>query len=290
MRALIQTATIGVLALVACDSPVGLHTGSLALRTARVPGAASVAVDRGQVTLSGPTSATQSAKQGQKLAFDTLDPGMYTITVEAFSGGTIGELGITSGVSVAAGQPEQASVTVGRPVPPGTVLDQDVTMATTVTLNTSNPVPGLTYTWTQTSGPTGAWSGPWTGTAPSLTAPADVVTLQYQLVASNGNKSAPPVTATIWVLQDVAHALWVSPTGDDAHAGTRAAPMATIQAAMDAMAAASTTGGAVYVAAGTYAQSLTLHPKVSVFGGVGPTPFPRQYAPQSPRIHGGAAA
>src|SRR2546429_8667504 len=107
MRALIQTATIGVLALVACDSPVGLHTGSLALRTARVPGAASVAVERGQVTLSGPTSATQSATPGQKLTFDKLDPGMYTITVEAFSGGTIVELGITSGVSVTAGQTAQ---------------------------------------------------------------------------------------------------------------------------------------------------------------------------------------
>ena len=66
---------------------------------------------------------------------------------------------------------------------------------------------------------------------------------------------------------DAARAFFVARTGDDANPGTREAPLRSIGAAI----VRAVPGGRdhVYVAAGVYAESLTLRPGVSVFGGYG---------------------
>jgi hypothetical protein len=167
--------------------------------------------------------------------------------------------------------------------------DQDVDRGELVTLHGTATDPDaqtLTFTWTQVSGPTvGALSGP----TPSFTAPSDVVTLAFDVVASDGSEQSPPDRVVIFVLEDKAHALWVAPSGDDANLGTRAAPKRTIQSAIDA---ANTAGleADVYVAAGTYAGSVTLRPNVSVYGGFAPGTFLRDAAANAAVVDGGTTA
>src|SRR3989449_4611518 len=166
--------------------------------------------------------------------------------------------------------------------------DQDVNRGELVTLHGSATAPGsaaLTYTWTQVSGPS---VGALSGATPSFTAPNDVVTLAFDLVASDGLDQSPPDRVVIRVLEDKAHALWVAPGGDDASPGTLATPKRTIQAAIDA-ANAGGFGADVYVAAGTYSGSLTLRPNVSVYGGFSPPPVLRGVAGNATVVSGGTA-
>jgi len=168
-------------------------------------------------------------------------------------------------------------------------LDQDVNRGELVALTATATDPdgqSLTLTWTQVAGPSvGALSGP----TPSFTAPSAVVTLAFDLVAYDGVDSSPPARVVVRVLEDKTHALWVATTGDDANAGTRAAPKHSIQAAIDAANAAGL-GADVYAAAGTYSGSLTLHSNVSVYGGYNPTTFLRDVAANATVVDGGATS
>jgi hypothetical protein len=146
--------------------------------------------------------------------------------------------------------------------------DQDRNRSETVTLDGSastGPV-GLTYEWTQVSGPdvTGG-AGKLSGVAPSFTAPSSVTTLEFDLRVSSGGTTSAPDRVVVFVLEDKAHALWVSATGNDANPGTRSAPKLTIQNAIDA-AAAEALGADVYVSAGTYA-AIWLASGTSLYGG-----------------------
>src|SRR6266550_2610522 len=167
--------------------------------------------------------------------------------------------------------------------------DQDVNRGELVALTATATDPdgqSLTLTWTQVAGPSvGALSGP----TPTFTAPNAVVTLAFDLVAYDGVDSSPPARLVIRVLEDKAHALWVAPAGNDANAGTRAAPKHSIQAAINAANAAGL-GADVYAAAGTYSGSLTLHSNVSVYGGYNPTTFLRDVAANATVVDGGATA
>src|SRR3989475_3356020 len=167
--------------------------------------------------------------------------------------------------------------------------DQDVNRGELVTLHGSATAPGsaaLTYTWTQVSGPS---VGALSGATPSFTAPNDVVTLAFDLVASDGLDQSPPDRVVVRVLEDQAHGLWVAPGGDDANLGPLAAPKQPSQAAIDA-ANAGGLGADVYAAAGTYSGSLALRPNVSVYGGYSPTTFLRDVAGNATVISGGPTA
>ena len=65
---------------------------------------------------------------------------------------------------------------------------------------------------------------------------------------------------------DLAHAVFVSPAGNDANAGTMTRPLRTLAAAI---AAADARDKDVYAAAGVYAEELRLASRVSVYGGYG---------------------
>src|SRR6266550_8308484 len=167
--------------------------------------------------------------------------------------------------------------------------DQDVNRGELVALTATATDPdgqSLTLTWTQVAGPSvGALSGP----TPTFTAPNAVVTLAFDLEVSDGVDSSPPARVVIRILEDKAHALWVATTGDDANAGTRAAPKHSIQAAIDAANAAGL-GADVYVAAGTYPGSLTLRSNVSVYGSYNPTTFLRDVSANATVVDGGTTS
>ncbi len=176
--------------------------------------------------------------------------------------------------------------TVSRPVMADAGDDMDVSTGTTVTLDDSGSTgTGATFTWTQIAGPDVGTLG---GRSPSFTAPAEVSTLAFELAVSDGTTTEMD-TVGVWVLEDGEQALWVSPSGSDANAGTRSAPMATIQAAIDA-ADNGGQGADVYVAAGSYAESLTLRSRVSVYGGFDPATWQRDVEANRPVVSGDAVA
>src|SRR5262249_22250375 len=129
-----------------------------------------------------------------------------------------------------------------------------------------------TYTWTQVSNGcpdvTGG-RGALTGVHPVFVAPDGVCTLAFSLRVNNGSTDSFASTVRVLVLEDAAHAIFVSGSaGDDANPGTRASPKATLGAAI----AASVTGGAdadIYVSnTKTYSVcTLALPPRVSLYGG-----------------------
>lgn len=122
-----------------------------------------------------------------------------------------------------------------------------------------------TVTWNQIEGP---HVGLLTGASPSFDAPDEMGRLGFELVATEGSDEARD---TVWVtiFEDMTKALYVSPNGNGSNPGTREAPLLTIQSAIDAAAAAGD-GTDVYVAQGTYPESLTLASEVSVYGGFDP--------------------
>jgi hypothetical protein len=142
--------------------------------------------------------------------------------------------------------------------------DQHVSFDSTVTLNaTASSGGGLTFTWTQVAGPA---VGTLASTAqPTFTAPVEVDAITFELSVSDGATNDRD-TVVVFVWEDRNHAYYVAPGGNDGNAGTRAAPFATVQAAITAADVAGN-GGDVYVAGGAYEQSLTLKARVSVYGG-----------------------
>ncbi len=142
--------------------------------------------------------------------------------------------------------------------------DQDATIGHAVTLNgSSNAGSSAVYTWTQTAGPS---VGTLTGATPTFGSPETVGTLVFELTVSDGGTTSGTDEVAINMLENKNNTIWVSPSGDDGNAGSRTAPMATVQAAINA-AKAGGAGADVYVAEGTYAESITLASDVSVYGG-----------------------
>lgn len=176
----------------------------------------------------------------------------------------MGTAGIALAVATACGDDAVTNVTPAADA--GT--DIEASIGESVTLNGAvtdpDPMQTLTFTWTQVSGPA---VGNLSGQNPTFTAPSEVSTIEFDLTVGDGLDTSPPDRIVIWVLEDKTAALWVNgATGDDANSGTRAAPFATIQAAIDAADAAGA-GADIYVAAGTYAESVTLRDQVSLYGG-----------------------
>jgi hypothetical protein len=176
----------------------------------------------------------------------------------------------------------------GTPVP--AVADAgenlDASFGESVTLDPSASSGGdLTFTWTQIAGPS---VGSLSGSAPVFEAPAEVVWLEFELAVSGGGGTDRD-TVAILVLEDRNHAFFVAPGGDDGNPGTRTAPFATIQAAMD-FADGQGNGGDVYVAEGTYTESLVLRSRVSVYGGFEASTWARDIETRRPVVEGGATA
>jgi hypothetical protein len=146
-----------------------------------------------------------------------------------------------------------------------------------------------TYAWTQVHGPVVTVLNANTATPAIQNPPAVVSTLGFELVVGTADETSAPDRIDVRILEDKDHQLWVSGTGDDANAGTRASPMATVQAAIDASAAEGL-GADVYVAAGTYSGSLTVTDGVSLYGGFDGVEWLRDITTYDTVIQGGRRA
>jgi hypothetical protein len=176
--------------------------------------------------------------------------------------------------------------TVSFPVSADAGADFDVSMGDQVTLDKgSSTGTGASFTWTQLSGPS---VGTLTGDSPTFTAPDQVGDLSFELEVSDGTTTEAD-TVRVWVLEDASQAIWVSASGSPSNPGTRAAPLSSIQDAIDA-ADNGGFGADVYVAAGNYDESLTLRSRVSVYGGFDPTEWTRDVAANRPVVSGDTVA
>lgn len=151
----------------------------------------------------------------------------------------------------------------------------EVSFGDDVTLDTSGSAG--TTTWRQIEGPA---VGALNGSSPTFTAPDVMGRLGFELTATDGTGTAAD-TVRVTVFEDLSRAIYVSADGLASNPGTRAAPLLSIQAAIDAADAAGD-GTDVYVAAGTYEERLTLASDVGVYGGFEPGTWsfdPETYRP-----------
>ncbi|MDZ7780566.1 MAG: Ig-like domain-containing protein [Gemmatimonadota bacterium] len=144
---------------------------------------------------------------------------------------------------------------------------------------------GATYTWTVLEGPS---VGSLSGATPTFTAPDEIGKMVVELSVSGGSGSDAD-TVQVWILEDADHALWVSPAGSDSNPGTREAPIATIQAAIDAADGAGN-GADVYIAGGEYMESVTLRSRVSLYAGWDEADWSRNIETRRAVVRGGATA
>lgn len=166
-----------------------------------------------------------------------------------------------------------------EPQPPGPVANasptQDVKVQTLVTLDGSatGGTPPLKFEWKPVLGIGPAVTLSSSNVAsPTFTAPADVTTVEFDLIVTDsdptGNKVSNPRRVQINVTANTTTARFVNGTyGSDGNAGTsRDLPLKTIQFAVQNAGANS----AVYVTSGDYGDSigtLTLYDGVSIYGG-----------------------
>lgn len=201
---------------------------------------------------------------------------------------------VTEGVKDTAGNPLTSSYsytfkTASVPVAVAG-MDQEASFGDVVTLNGSQSSDpdnnSLTYSWTQLNGTS---VGVLSGVAPQFNAPTKVRQLFFELTVSNGAAESAPDTVMVFVLEDADNAYFVSPNGNDGNAGTRTAPFATVQAAINASNTVGI-GGDVYVAAGTYNESINLYNNISLYGGFNADDWSRDMAMYESKIMGGTYA
>lgn len=142
----------------------------------------------------------------------------------------------------------------------------------------------LVVTWSQISGPT---VGNLNGSVATFTAPDEISTLVYDVIVSDGETQTAPRRVVVWVVESRARTFWVGPQGSDSNNGTREAPFASITVARNA---AAQNGGDVYIAAGTWNETVTLADGVSLYGGYDPTTWLRDVGSRATVIRGGSTA
>jgi len=215
------------------------------------------------------------------------------------TGGAVHTASITTGVLDLAGNAMLAprtwsftTATNGAPVADAGA-EQDVAYGAAVTLDGqgSHDPEGtaLTYAWTQTAGPdvTGG-SHQLVGARPQFTAPAEFATLTFELEVSDGVNTSGADPVQVWVLEG-GSGVFVSTLGSDASAGTRAQPLRTVQAGIEA-ATIRAPGVSVYIAAGTYSETVVLAGRASLYGGFDPAQWLRNPAVYVTTIAGGTTA
>jgi hypothetical protein len=127
----------------------------------------------------------------------------------------------------------------------------------------------VTFRWTQVAGPdVTAGAGFLTGQTPTFTAPATVSAVRFELRTTDASgMQSQGAIVQVNVMEDKTKAIFLSPLGNDANAGTsRDAPVKTLSIAMGRAGALG--GGAdIYAVNGTYDESLSLTSGTSVYGG-----------------------
>ena len=148
---------------------------------------------------------------------------------------------------------------------PGVTASVDANINESVVLSPpGSPYPGSTFEWTQLEGPQVTLDDS-SAESPGFTAPDTVCTLEFEFVASSAAGDDFDHVVVL-VMEDKTKAVFVSAMhGDDAGAGTRESPVATLGEAISR--ADLLVGGDVYVGKGAYAGSVALRNGVSIYGG-----------------------
>jgi hypothetical protein len=171
--------------------------------------------------------------------------------------------------------------------------DQNASFGDVVTLDASQSTDpagsSLTaYRWTQTAGPAVTLSDPSNAIA-SFSAPNEVATLVFSLTVDAGERVSLADQVIVRVWMDKSKVVLASNAGSDANSGDFGAPVLTLGDALG-KAALKGVGGAVYVAEGTYSESITVPSGVGVYGGFDPTTFDRNIDAFPAVISGGSVA
>jgi hypothetical protein len=205
-------------------------------------------------------------------ATDTIDglkPGTYTVALEGYAGALVEVFGQVSGLQVQGGQRTLATVDVDVfqpelyvvPSPRGLEVNVDLVGAESYLVEWADNDTFLGASDTVIRG--------------GLVEVDPGGTGRYYVRARgrrpSGVQGKPGYAGSV----DIRLPFFVSPGGSDANPGTRTQPFATIQWAID-RAAATGAGGDLFIAADTYALSLGLKPRVSLYGGFDPTSWTRQ--------------
>lgn len=95
--------------------------------------------------------------------------------------------------------------------------------------------------------------------------PFEGVYWNFELVANDGHQDSPPASLVVHIIYPVLGGICVTTDGDDANPGTPQLPKRTIAAGIAAAQAAGVRG--VFVAEGTYAESVVLVPHLDLWGG-----------------------
>ncbi|HEU4334593.1 MAG TPA: DUF1565 domain-containing protein, partial [Candidatus Eisenbacteria bacterium] len=129
-------------------------------------------------------------------------------------------------------------------------------------------------------------SHPWRGASLALAA---LIALGIGYGCGDDSPTKPKTPGTPGVPDAAGNYFVNAATGSDANVGTRAAPFLTIQKAID-VAFAGNTRADIYVAYGTYAQSLVLRTRMSLHGGYNGTTWVRNLTAGETVVSGGATA
>ncbi|HYX93032.1 MAG TPA: hypothetical protein VE782_15805, partial [Myxococcaceae bacterium] len=171
-------------------------------------------------------------------------------------------------------------------------VDQNASFAERLTLDgtqSADPEKGsLTYSWQQTAGPAVTLSDPSSAT-PTFDAPNEVATLVFSLTVNVGERvsAADEIVVRVWV--DKSKVVLVSGGGDDSNSGDFGTPVLTLAEAIN-KAALKGPGAAVYAAAGTYFESITVPSGVAIYGGFDPITFNRDIDVFATILRGGSVA
>lgn len=171
----------------------------------------------------------------------------------------------------------------------GPDVDKEMSESVTLDGSGSHDLDGydLVFDWTQIGGPSVGTLSP--AVSPSITTPDAPGALIFELVVSSLGGVSIPDTVVVFVFEEKDAVLFVAPDGNDTNNGTRTAPFATIQHAMN-VAKIQGIGEDVYVAAGIYPESLVLWGRISLYGGFQAGSWLRDTANYATVIQGGKTA
>lgn len=138
-RALV--AFLGIAALGGCESSTDLRPDAALSIHIVFDGVSSMA-DNGTLHIEGPSTRTVSIQPGQTVTVDNLQPGTYTVALEAFAGNDLESFAETT-VTVSAGQAARTTLNPSSFVPSSVTLAPQVVAGQSISIQIS-PVTGAT--------------------------------------------------------------------------------------------------------------------------------------------------
>jgi hypothetical protein len=204
---------VALIAFAGCESAgVGPAAETrLALQVVAEAGLATAA-DRGTIHVEGPTPSTVSINPGQTVTIDDLEPGRYTVSLEAFLGSELESFGST-GVTVAAGETREANIILRSFVPTDLQVPDEVSAGdpVTVTFAGVDGADGYQVQWAANPGFTGAQNEEVTGTSATMTLDPGDYYVRVRARSPFGSLSLPSATSGAFRVRAAVESVEVAP-------------------------------------------------------------------------------